>query len=240
MRRARSIPQETNFRTFSRLSRQYRSAYGSAFLAKRYQRSSQSSRTVNGRGLCQLTPLLSSVLSTMTTLRSSPVSMSRRLPFNGYGRSVACDRSRWLGDQVSRRTLIRDSSDGLSDPHPASKPGWGSAAIECFVGGRAGACRSSQRGSAPSPCFRDLRTTIVKERDRRAPRSSILAQLGGVALLAEGDPRHPVIGDSSGRSAGRAAVIIGGQLGSCLEGFRAPSSQPASRTAVSAHAAAAR
>ena len=37
---------------------------------------------------------------------------------------------------------------------------------------------------------------LVKERsDRRAPRSSILAQLGGVACPPARDPRHPVIGD---------------------------------------------
>ena len=70
---------------------------------------------------------------------------------------------------------------------------------------------------------------LSKSSDRRAPRSSIIAQLGGVALLAESHPRHPVIGDWSGRSAGRATVLMGdrptGRL-ELIQGSTLPAGQP--------------
>ncbi len=85
------------------------------------------------------------------------------------------------------------------------------------------------RESALGPELGVFTGTVIKERDRRAPRSSILAQLGGVALLAERDPRHPVIGDWSGRSTGGAACIMGGQptgLPRDFQGSTAPVGQP--------------
>jgi hypothetical protein len=73
----------------------------------------------------------------------------------------------------------------------------GSSAIGGFSGGRARARLRSQHGSAPSPRSTVSQKQLSKERDWRAPHSSILAQLGGVALLPEGDPRlHPRMGRS--------------------------------------------
>jgi len=73
----------------------------------------------------------------------------------------------------------------------------GPVAIRCFSGGRVRARLNACKGSAPGPIRTlPMGAAIVKERgDRRAPRSSILAQLGGVACPPARDPRHPVIGD---------------------------------------------
>ncbi len=129
--------------------------------------------------------------------RSRPLA----LPYRELGEDNGCARR----DQVSRRTRrATRPSNGLSDPRRASEPdsvhrALGPVAIKCFSGGRARARLSSQHGSAPGP--RLIHNDDCQRTRRRAPRNSIVAQLGGVALLAERDPRHPVIGDSSGRSA---------------------------------------
>lgn len=118
---------------------------------------------------------------------------------SGRAGAIRCHVGR--GAQSARRLDCRIRAGlegpGQSAPHP------GPGAIECFAGGRAPARLSSQHGSAPSPRLMHKKR-LSKSSSRHSPRSSILAQLGGVALLAERDPRHPVIGDSSGRSTGRA------------------------------------
>jgi hypothetical protein len=131
-------------------------------------------------------------------------------------------RSRQVGPAPSRETFVDAPNPGLERDRVFYRRPDARAPPQCLQG--------NPRWAQSWEIHRNSCQTAI---DRRAPRSSILAQLGGVALLAEHDPRHPVIGDWSGRSTGGAACIMGGQPIGCLKTLRAPLPRSASRATVS-------
>jgi len=108
---------------------------------------------------------------------------------------------------VDGRTPAHRSSQHGSAPSPSLRQ-----SSPCpWARARPGVLREAVRQHASALCRDPRRSQSLREKttincqrtiDRRAPRNSIVAQLGGVALLPERYPRHPVIGNWSGRSAG--------------------------------------
>ncbi len=131
-----------------------------------------------------------------------------RLSKRRVGRTGASLEKRCAHLPQDRRSASRRGWDTPLPPQRRAADGPGRDRV--FLGRpwccvRLGACK----GSAPGPrCDAGVLVQQLSKSksDRRVPRSSILAQLGGVARLPAHDPRHPAIGDWSGHAAGRAPV----------------------------------